>query len=146
MLKSIEIKQPSELTDDLLDQLHVIERSCFSDPWPKSLFIISDIEFVITAQEDETLVGFACFQYFLDECHILNVAVLPEYRHRGIGNCLVRWMFDHLDNARDYYLEVRKSNFPAIQLYEKLGFKTIGKRKQYYGDNEDALVMHLRLR
>ena len=83
----------------------------------------------------------------LDEAHITNVAVLPEYRKQGIGEKMMR---EILRIAKEHgavamTLEVRPSNAPALALYHKFGFVSEGIRKQYYEDNgEDAIIMWLR--
>jgi len=145
MPNSIIIKPVEKLSESILKRILVIEHSCFSDPWSRSMFVVSEIEHIITAELGEETVGFACFQHFLDECHILNVAVLPQYRKQGIGRQLVNWMLNRLEGARDFYLEVRESNKSAISLYIAMGFQTIGKRKEYYRDKEDALIMHKKI-
>ncbi len=76
--------------------------------------------------------------------HIVSIAVLPNYRRRGIGTMM---MFKSLERLKEYYnvnevyLEVRVGNIPAINLYEKLGFKKVKLIKHYYLDGEDAFVM-----
>ena len=130
------------VSESVLKRLLSIEHACFSDPWSETMFVVSEIEHIITAELEEETVGFACFQHFLDECHILNVAVLPEYRKQGIGRQLMGWMLNHLEDTRDFYLEVREGNTAAISLYIAMGFQTIGKRKEYYRDKENALIMH----
>jgi ribosomal-protein-alanine N-acetyltransferase len=89
------------------------------------------------------LVGYAGFQAILDEGHIMNVAVHPDYRRRGIGELL---LLDLYDQARPrgvlrLSLEVRASNLAAQGLYRKYGFQVEGRRLRYYGDGEDALIM-----
>jgi len=79
----------------------------------------------------------------LDEGHILNVAVDPEVRGTGVGRMLVQKVLDEccLAGASFVSLEVRESNFSAIALYLKMGFSVVGKRKRYYENSEDALMM-----
>ncbi len=121
----------------------MIERRCFSDPWRPSMFRVSEQEGILVAEEAGELLGYGCYLQVLDECHILNVAVDPVYRRKGIGRQLVEGMMTVSDDIRDVYLEVRPSNSNAIRLYEKMGFGVIGRRKAYYPDGEDAVVMHL---
>ena len=81
--------------------------------------------------------------------HIVSVAVLPEYRNRGIGFELMRRTIDSLRDVYgcdEAYLEVRVSNEPAINLYRKLGFAIVSTQRAYYVDGEDAYVMARRLR
>jgi ribosomal-protein-alanine N-acetyltransferase len=82
----------------------------------------------------------------LDEAHIATLAVLPEFRRKGIASWLLRSALNEAYNegARQSYLEVRAGNQVALQMYEKLGFKVVGSRPHYYHDNnEDALLMTL---
>ncbi len=90
--------------------------------------------------------GYAVLMMVLDEVHILNISVVVERQGRGLG----RRLLDHLAEvakaagARQMFLEVRPSNKPALALYQRAGFETIGRRKGYYpatDGREDALVM-----
>ena len=81
---------------------------------------------------------------YVDAWHVMNVAVAPEYRRRGIAGTLLERLFEVTseDPRRGYTLEVRVSNADAIRLYERLGFEARGVRRGYYTDNrEDALIM-----
>lgn len=91
------------------------------------------------------VVGYALFWHVADEVHLLNVAVAPPERRRGVGRALMR---DLLDYARRHavarvLLEVRASNRAAIALYESLAFERVRVRKGYYADGEDAVEMML---
>ena len=80
----------------------------------------------------------------MEEAHITNIAVAPEFRRKHIGEALLRKTIDvcYSNMVKYITLEVRVSNTPAIGLYEKYGFKSFGTRKGYYQDNnEDALIM-----
>jgi ribosomal-protein-alanine N-acetyltransferase len=90
--------------------------------------------------------GYAVLMMVLDEVHILNISVVVERQGRGLG----RRLLNHLAavakeaGARQMFLEVRPSNTPALALYQRAGFETIGRRKGYYpaaDGREDALVM-----
>ncbi|MCK5879023.1 MAG: ribosomal protein S18-alanine N-acetyltransferase [Holophagae bacterium] len=146
MPNSIEIKPVETLSAAVRKHILAIEHACFSDPWSPAMFVVSEMEGIITAEKGSEMVGFACFQHFLDECHILNIAVLPVFRKQGIGRQLVEWMLTRLEEARDFYLEVREGNRAAISLYESMGFQIIGEREEYYRDKETALVMHKKIR
>ena len=90
------------------------------------------------------VVGYAGTWHIVDEAHITTIAVKPDERRKHIAECLVVKLLDDCYNEFIKYitLEVRVSNVPAIKLYEKYGFKSLGKRKGYYQDNnEDALIM-----
>ena len=93
---------------------------------------------------DNNLIGYIGTWQILEEAHITNVSVKPNFRRRKIGEALVYTAIENCRNNGIKYitLEVRQSNEKAIKLYEKYGFKSLGARKQYYQDNnEDALIM-----
>lgn len=76
--------------------------------------------------------------------HVVSIAVLEDYRRKGIGRELLRTSMSSMKeiyNAEEVYLEVRVSNYPAISLYEKLGFKPVKQLRGYYADGEDAYLM-----
>jgi ribosomal-protein-alanine N-acetyltransferase len=91
-----------------------------------------------------TLLGYLVISRYVDAWHVMNVAVAPEERRRGIARTLLEHLFEvtSTDERRGYTLEVRVSNEGAIKLYERLGFVARGVRRGYYTDNrEDALIM-----
>ncbi|MBI5048717.1 MAG: ribosomal protein S18-alanine N-acetyltransferase [Deltaproteobacteria bacterium] len=124
-------------------------------PWPKSQFEReihnpSSGKFTVKIVQDgkEVVAAYIIFWVVADEAHILNIATHPEFRGRGIAKSLLVFTLSYLEEvrAREVFLEVRKSNTPAQRLYKDLGFKVIGVRKGYYGNNkEDAIVMALTL-
>ena len=74
----------------------------------------------------------------------MNIAVLPERRRQGIAKQLMASLFDAAGTGARFTLEVRTSNTPAIEMYERFGFRPAGHRRRYYHDNgEDALIMWL---
>ncbi len=92
------------------------------------------------------IIGYNFFWVVANEVHILNIAVEPAYQRQGLGRALMQFAFEvgQQQGADVALLEVRFSNTAAQQLYSRLGFHTIGVRKQYYSDNnEDAYVMKL---
>lgn len=95
--------------------------------------------------------AYAVMLCVLDEAHLLNISVARARQRRGAGSLLLRHLFDEarLAGATQLFLEVRPSNAPALALYGKHGFETVGRRKRYYpahgGDREDALVMRCEL-
>jgi [ribosomal protein S18]-alanine N-acetyltransferase len=95
----------------------------------------------------EDVVGFLCRWLVADECHILNIAVDPEFRRRGVGFFLLNSTIAEAiaKQATCVTLEVRRANFAARQLYRKLKFEERRLRKHYYGPGEDAIVMELEL-
>lgn len=127
-----------------------LEALCFSTPWSLAAFLEeltkNKLAMYLIAIEEETgcLVGYAGIWRILDEGHITNVAVHPDYRRRGIGRQLVEGLIYQVEGegVRRQTLEVRAFNDPAIELYISLGFCEAGIRKGYYVDNgEDAIIM-----
>ena len=126
-----------------------IERRSYPTPWSRSMFageLTKSSSVCLGAYDGETgaLVGYLIISRYVDAWHVMNVAVAPEYRGRGIATRLLEQLFEVTagDGRRGYTLEVRVSNSSAIRLYEKLGFKARGIRRGYYTDNrEDALIM-----
>lgn len=133
---------------DDVDDIFEIEQLCFPDPWSRETLRYEMEEnpraFYIVAEMDGHVVGYAGLWWILDEGHITNVAVRPEYRNRKIGEGIIGVLIDFTTEKgiRHHTLEVRPSNRAAINLYEKFGFRTEGLRKKYYANNgEDALIM-----
>lgn len=94
--------------------------------------------------ENGTLLGYAGSWLIVDEAHITNIAVSPDFRRKNVGEALLKTIIDSCYKEKVKYLtlEVRISNTPAISLYEKYSFKSLGTRKGYYqNNNEDALIM-----
>jgi [ribosomal protein S18]-alanine N-acetyltransferase len=133
-----------------LDQIDRIERESYPTPWSRSMFAgelakSSSITLgAFDAERGDALVGYLVVSRYVDAWHIMNVAVEPGQRRRGIATRLLDALFAMTagDSRRGYTLEVRVSNTTAIALYERLGFQATGVRRGYYTDNrEDALVM-----
>jgi [ribosomal protein S18]-alanine N-acetyltransferase len=131
-----------------LDSLEVIERQSYPSPWSRSMFsaeLQKPGALALGAYlETGELVGFAIVSRYVDAWHVMNVAVAPAFRRRGVAQTLLERVFEltESDPRRGYTLEVRVSNGDAIRLYERLGFEARGIRRGYYTDNrEDALIM-----
>lgn len=128
-----------------------IERISFTTPWSELAFLkeISNTNSVAkVAVFDGELAGYICAGYLLDEGHILNLAVHPDLRRRGIATVLVEKAINELrmNGCRFLFLEVRVSNIDAIKFYERFGFQPVGYRKDYYAQpKEDAVLMKLDL-
>ena len=134
-----------------LAAIEVIERRSYPTPWSRSMFAgelakpSSICLGAFDADGDEgVLVGYLIVSRYVDAWHVMNVAVDPPHRGRGIAAMMLERLFELTadDARRGYTLEVRVSNATAIALYERLGFEARGLRRGYYTDNrEDALIM-----
>ena len=134
-----------ELRD--LNAIEEIERASYPTPWSRSMFaseLAKPSSICIGAFDGDRLVGYMIISRYVDAWHVMNVAVDPPHRGRGVATMLLERLFElTVDDARrGYTLEVRVSNEAAIRLYEGLGFRARGVRRGYYTDNrEDALIM-----
>ena len=135
-----------ELAD--LDAIERIEQVSYPTPWSRSMFateLAKPSSLSLGAiDESGALVGYLVLSRYVDAWHVMNVAVAPEARRKGVATALMRRLLDETrhDAQRGYTLEVRVSNVGAISLYERFGFKPKGVRRGYYTDNrEDALIM-----
>ena len=122
-----------------------IERVSFSDPWSMDMLdscFLSDGFYGLVAEDDDKIAGYVGAVYLFETADIVNVCVAPDFRRKGVAETLLIRLIDYLkeNGVENVYLEVRKSNLPAVALYEKLGFKKFGERKKYYEDSEDAIV------
>jgi ribosomal-protein-alanine N-acetyltransferase len=131
-----------------LDAVEEIEQASYPTPWSRAMFaaeLQKPSSLAIGAYHDSgELVGYAIVSRYVDAWHVMNIAVVPEFRRRGIARSLLEQLFEvtSTDPRRGYTLEVRVSNAEAIRLYERLGFQARGIRRGYYTDNrEDALIM-----
>ncbi|MBE5938074.1 MAG: ribosomal-protein-alanine N-acetyltransferase [Lachnospiraceae bacterium] len=130
-----------------IEQVALVERLCFAEPWSKEDFVFSvsaDYDTGLVAVDNNTVAGFCIMRRSFDSADIINVAVAPDYRKKGIGKKLINSLLEEGNNfqIKEYILEVRVSNKAAICLYENAGFGEIGVRKAYYTNpTEDALIM-----
>ncbi len=128
--------------------LVLMEDLCFPMPWSEGLLrqeaTVRDYAWNLVWLLDGKLKGYTFNWTVLDEMHLLNFAVHPEWQGRGFGGYVLDWMIARAA-AADYAqisLEVRETNTPAIGLYRSRGFETVARRIGYYSDNgENALVM-----
>lgn len=131
-----------------LDAIERIERVSYPAPWSRAMFaaeLAKPSSISLAAVDDgDRLVGYLVLSRFVDAWHVMNLAVEPSWRRRGVASVLLERLFDVTrdDVRRGYTLEVRVSNHAAISLYERFGFHSKGVRRAYYTDNrEDALIM-----
>ncbi|MEN3341194.1 MAG: [ribosomal protein S18]-alanine N-acetyltransferase [Actinomycetota bacterium] len=134
-----------------LRAIEAIERRSYPTPWSRSMFageLAKPSSICLGAfeadDEEGRLCGYLVVSRYVDAWHVMNVAVDPEQRGRGIATMLLERLFELTadDAHRGYTLEVRVSNETAIRVYERLGFESRGIRRGYYTDNrEDALIM-----
>jgi ribosomal-protein-alanine N-acetyltransferase len=145
MTWSVEALRSAEELDDVL----AIEQASFTNPWTREMYLAElrneGVSFFYLARDGRRRVmGFCSFWLVLDELHINNLAVLPECRRQGAASALLERVLQEGQRlgARRATLEVRRSNDPARQLYERFGFSTAGVRRGYYTNPiEDALVL-----
>ncbi len=146
MESSVEFKvRPMEPRD--LPAVLAIESVSFPTPWSYQAFASElrnryGVYFVALA--GERVVGYAGMWLFLGEAHVTTIAVHPDYRRRGLGRLLLGTLVRHAkeQGAETMILEVRPSNLAARRLYQEMGFRQIGVRRNYYLETrEDALVM-----
>lgn len=124
-----------------------LEKICFSAPWSENSVaseLKNPLALWLVAEEEGRVAGYIGSQTVCNETDMMNVAVHPDFRRRGVAEALVNALVDQLKAMEStcLTLEVRASNIPAISLYEKLGFSEIGRRKNYYRNpKEDALIL-----
>ena len=145
MISSVAFRQ---MREEDLNQIMEIEKKSFATPWTYDAFYnelhTNQFAHYVVAEVDQEIIGYCGLWVIIDEGHITNIAILPEYRGNGLGEKLLLAVIDTARElgAETLTLEVRVSNDVAKGLYRKLGFQDGGIRKSYYTDNyEDALVM-----
>lgn len=149
-LRILSLAEPPSMGIDYLAAMVEIDLRCFGGHWSIETYqreLASPNAHFIGRFNQEELVGVGCFWSILDEAHITLMAILPEYQGRGWGKDLLVGLLAEAVSIGMHHatLEVRPSNIVAVGLYEKMGFKTLGRRKKYYQDpTEDAFIMWCR--
>lgn len=134
-----------------VSQIASIEQLCFSDPWSERSIaseLDNELSFWLVYEDEGRVLGYIGSQSVPPDSDVMNLAVLPEYRKKGIAQALMNELLHtlHSQGIESLTLEVRVSNAPAIALYTKLGFEIVGKRPRYYvNPKEDALIMRKEL-
>jgi ribosomal-protein-alanine N-acetyltransferase len=138
------------MTRENLKEVLQIEALSFTEPWSEAMFLAElagkpfSHSFVVRSGTSREIVGYSCFWILGNEFHLLNLAISPGHRNQGIGEWLLRRALirGKESGALTAFLEVRPSNLRAKRLYERLGFKLLSRRKNYYDDpTEDALIL-----
>jgi ribosomal-protein-alanine N-acetyltransferase len=129
-----------------LPQVIAIERRAFTSPWSLAMFVLELSKpaglCLAAVDERDRLLGYLICARYDTVWHLMNIAVDPSHLRRGIARSLLEQMIERAGPDREYTLEVRTSNAPAIALYERFGFRSAGTRPRYYRDNgEDAVIM-----
>ena len=138
------------MTAEHVAQVAELEKICFgTEAWSEKSVaseLSNPLSLWLVAMEEDTVAGYVGSQTVMDETDMMNVAVHPDHRRKGIAEALVLSLAEALKEKGSHCLtlEVRASNAPAIGLYEKLGFRQIGLRKNYYRNpKEDALILRM---
>ena len=128
-------------------QIAELEKLCFHDPWSQNSIaseVNNKLSFWLVAVEDSKVVGYVGSQTVLGETDMMNIAVHPEFRKKGIATALITQLISTLaqQGSHSLMLEVRASNDPAISVYKSLDFVEVGRRRNYYRNpREDALIL-----
>ena len=137
----------SMMTESHVPQIAELEKLCFNDPWSENS-IASELDNRLScwlvALDDDKVIGYVGSQTVLGETDMMNIAIHPDHRKRGIATELIERLIQALKerDSHSLMLEVRASNEPAKSLYTKLGFELVGVRKNYYRNpKEDALIL-----
>ena len=138
--------QIRRLTYADLPQVIAIERRAFPAPWSLAMFVLELSKpsgICLAVVRDEGIVGYLVCSRYDTVWHLMNVAVDDRLLRQGIATALIERLFELADEPEEQYtLEVRTSNEPAIELYQRFGFRPAGRRRGYYHDNrEDAVIM-----
>ncbi len=136
------------IREEDLEEILELESLCFATPWSKDSFLFeikaNPVSRYLVALINERLVGYAGIWCVIDESHVTNICVHPDFRGMDIGRTLFASIFKLSEDLgmSAMTLEVRKSNLVARNLYSSFGFKDVGIRPKYYQDNgEDAIIM-----
>jgi ribosomal-protein-alanine N-acetyltransferase len=132
-----------------LEQVVEIEKASMLSPWSKELFeeeLKREVARYFVGEIDHQVVGYMGYWEAPQEAHIINLAIAPRFRQKGLGFEMMGYClrFAYNKGARLATLEVRESNEAAQKLYEKINFRTVAIRKKYYSDNQENAVVMIR--
>lgn len=146
-----EVIRPMRLAD--LPLVMHNENRAYPHPWTETVMrdcLAGDYQCWVLESSRRRPIGHAIVQQVLDEAHLLNLCIAPEWQGQGLGRQLLQFLERHLrqQGVSQFFLEVRVSNMAAQELYRSQGFISVGLRKNYYPDGtgrEDGIVMVHRL-
>lgn len=137
-----------QATNEDLKQISEVETLCFESPWSFDMLYhdicANDLTVYMAVEKDGKVIGYGGMWIIIDEAHITNVCIHPDYRRKGYAKALMAALAEKSEKmgANSMTLEVRVSNHEAIKLYNRCGFHINGLRKKYYSNNgEDAYIM-----
>lgn len=131
-------------TEKNLSVLASVEKAIFDHPWSEAQLkshLDSAQPIWIYTDNTSTIQGYMIVSEVCDEWEVLRIAVLPEYRRKGHAQTMLSFLEQEASPDGTLFLEVRETNISACQLYKLNGFIETGRRKGYYQDGEDALLM-----
>ena len=136
-----------QMRPDHVAQVAEIERLCFRDPWSENSVageLGNKLAHWIVLEEEGRVLGYVGTQTVMEETDMMNIAVHPDHRRKGVADALMAVLISDLQRmgSHSLTLEVRVSNEAARKLYERWGFAEVGRRKNYYRNpKEDALIL-----
>lgn len=130
-----------------VEQVYHISAQAFSQSWSQEALqkeVSNPVASYFVAEDNGQIVGYAGMWQVIDEGEVINIAVRKEDRRKGLGEALLKKLLQEAEIRQiiNVFLEVRESNIPALNLYTSMGFKVIGRRKDYYHEpTEDGINM-----
>lgn len=129
-----------------IQSIYYIEKGAFKeDAWTKDQLMqeLSQSEFhsCQVLDDDGDILGYIMTRFIADQYEIINLAINPKKQKQGLGHLLLDLFLNEIHDDSSVYLEVKRTNFPAINLYLNAGFEEIAIREKYYQDGEDAIIM-----
>jgi ribosomal-protein-alanine acetyltransferase len=141
------LRQIRPMSEADLEAISAIEAATFPDPWPRSALAHEAVRnpycSASVIEEEGTVAGYAFCWVVFEQAHLINIAIAPGLRSRGLWEALLVHVMRHAtaQGAEVMHLEVRDENHAAIALYLKYGFTILGRKDKYYGDGAAAILM-----